>query len=205
MDATDEVAAEDLLRRVRMGNQAAFGLLLERYRNYLTVLARLQIGRRLQRKFDPADVVQETFLQAHSKFSQFNGRTETELIGWIRQILASRLAKLVRHYWGTRGRDVRLERALQEDLDRSSSVLELGLTSRADSPSAAAARREQAMVLADALERLSDHYREVILLHEFQDLSFPEVAQRMGRSLDSVKNLWIRALTQLRHVLGEVP
>jgi RNA polymerase sigma-70 factor (ECF subfamily) len=203
MSETDELAAEVLLHQARTGNQVALGLLLERYRNYLTVLARLQIGRRLQRKLDPADVVQETFLQAHSKFAQFNGLTEAELIGWIRQILASRLAKLVRHYWGTRGRDLRLERELRADLERSSGALELGLASPADSPSAEAARREQAVVLADALEHLDEHYREVILLHEFQDLSFPEVAKHMGRSLDSVKNLWIRALTRLRRVLGE--
>jgi RNA polymerase sigma-70 factor (ECF subfamily) len=204
MSAMGEAAADDLLRQARQGNQAGLGLLLERYRNYLTVLAQLQIGRRLQRKFDPADVVQETFLRAHSKFSEFKGQTEAELVAWMRQILASRLAKLVRHYWGTRGRDVRLEVELLEDLDRSSYVLELGLTSPADSPSAEASRREQAVVLADALELLSEDYREVILLHEFEDLGFPEVARRMGRSLDSVKNLWIRALARLRRVLSEI-
>jgi RNA polymerase sigma-70 factor (ECF subfamily) len=205
MHATDYAAAEDLLRRVRADDRAAFGLLLERYRNYLTLLARLQIGRRLQGKFDPADVVQETFLRAHSKFGQFHGGTEAELVSWLRQVLASRLAKLVRRYWGARGRDVRLERELQEELDRSSNALGRGLASAADSPSKEAARREQSVVLADALERLPEHYREVILLHEFQDLNFPEVGRRMGRSVDSVKNLWTRALVRLRRLLGEVP
>jgi RNA polymerase sigma-70 factor (ECF subfamily) len=200
----DETAAEDLLRRVRSGDQESFGLLLDRYCNYLTLLARLQIGRRLQGKIDPSDVVQETFLQAHSKFAQFQGRTEAELVGWLRQVLSSRMAKLVRHYWGTQGRDVRLEQELAHDLDRSSSALGLFLISGAESPSQEAARREQAVVLADALERLPDHYREIILLHEFQDLSFPEVGERMGRSVDSVKNLWTRALTQLRQLLGDM-
>jgi RNA polymerase sigma-70 factor (ECF subfamily) len=78
------------------------------------------------------------------------------------------------------------------------------MTSPADSPSAEAARREQAVVLSDALERLPEDYREVILLHEFQDLAFPDVARCMGRSLDSVKNLWIRALARLRRVLAEI-
>src|SRR6516162_4426779 len=88
--ATDDAATEDLLRWVRAGDGVSFGLLLERYRNYLTLLARLQIGRRLQGKFDPADVVQDTFLQAHSKFDQFHGSTEAELVSWLRQVLASR-------------------------------------------------------------------------------------------------------------------
>jgi RNA polymerase sigma-70 factor (ECF subfamily) len=198
-------AAEDLLRQVRAGDQASFGLLLERYRRYLTVLARLQIGRRLQGKFDPADVVQEAFLRAHHRWAQFRGGTEAEFVGWLRQILASRLAKLIRHFWGTQGRDVRLEQELQTELDQSSNALGHFLVSAEESPSQEAARREQALVLADALERLPGHYREIILLREFQDLSFPEVGQRMGRTVDSVKHLWTRALTQLRTLLGEAP
>jgi RNA polymerase sigma-70 factor (ECF subfamily) len=201
---TDETTAEDLLRRVRAGDRESFGRLLHRYGNYLTLLARLQIGRRLQGKLDPSDVVQETFLQAHHKFAQFHGRTEGEFVSWLRQVLASRMAKLVRRYCGTLGRDIRLEQELAEDLDRSSSAMGSYLASPTESPSKQAARREQAVVLANALERLPEHYREIILLHEFEDLNFPEVSRRMGRSVDSVKNLWTRALTRLRQLLGEM-
>ena len=197
----DETAAEELLSQARAGDQASFGHLLERYRNYLTVLARLQIGRRLQGKFDPADVVQEAFLRAHACFGQFRGRTEAELVGWLRSVLASRMAKLVRRYWGTQGRDVRLEQQVALELGQSSSAMGHFFAAAVESPSAEAARREQAVVLANALECLPEHYREVILLHEFEDLPFPEVGRRMGRSVDSVRNLWTRGLTQLRHLL----
>jgi RNA polymerase sigma-70 factor (ECF subfamily) len=98
---------------------------------------------------------------------------------------------------------VRLEQELSEELHRSSNALGHFFASPDETPSQEAARRERAVALANALERLPEHYREIILLHEFQDLSFPEVGQRMGRSLDSVKNLWTRALTQLRRLLGE--
>jgi RNA polymerase sigma-70 factor (ECF subfamily) len=199
------MAAEDLLHRVRAGDQASFGVLLDRYGSYLTLLARLQIGRRLQGKIDPADVVQETFLQAHRKFTQFQGHTETELVGWLRRVLASRLAKVVRRYWGTRGRDVRLEQELAAELDQSSNVLGHILVSAEKSPSQEATRREQALVVANALDRLPSHYRDIILLHEFEDLSFPEVARRLGRTVDSVKNHWTRALTKLRQLLRADP
>ena len=205
VSGTDRSAGEELLRRARAGDGAALGRLLETYHNYLVVLARVQIGRRLQGKFDAADAVQEAFLQAHSKFAQFQGQTTAELVGWLRQILASRLARLVRHYCGTRGRDVRLERDLVRALDESSRLMDRGLMAAGSSPSQHAVRREQAVALADALEQLPEHYREVILLHQIEDLSFPEAAQRMGRSVDSVKNLWIRALTRLRALLGETP
>src|SRR5262245_16517535 len=68
-----------------------------------------------------------------------------------------------------------------------------------------AARRERAVLLADALGRLPEHYREVIILSHLEGLSFPEVARRMGRSVDGVKNLWARALGQLRRSLVEDP
>jgi RNA polymerase sigma-70 factor (ECF subfamily) len=194
---------EDLLHRARAGDGDALGRLLERYRNYLLLLCRVQIGRRLQGKFDPADAVQEAFLRAHTHFGQFQGTTEGELVSWLRQVLASRLAHLIRRYCGTRGRDIRLERELARELDQSSRVLDHGLVAAGSSPSQRAQRHEQALALADALEQLPEHYREVILLHQLEDLNFPEVARRLGRSVDSVKNLWIRALTRLRGLLGE--
>jgi RNA polymerase sigma-70 factor, ECF subfamily len=196
---------EQLLRLVRAGNGSALGELLELYRDYLALLVRLQIGRRLQGKVDPLDVVQDTFLSAHQKIVQFRGTTEAELVGWLRQILASRLADLVRRYQGAQRRDVRLERELVMELDQSSRVLDQGLVAPGSTPSQEAARREQAVLLAKALARLPEDYREVIVLHHLEELNFPEVARRMGRTVDSVKNLWIRALTRLRRLLGASP
>lgn len=193
---------EQLLRLVRAGNGAALGELLELYRDYLALLVRLQIGRRLQGKVDALDVVQDTFLSAHQHFAQFRGTTEAELVAWLRQILASRLADLMRHYHGAQRRDVRLERELAVELDQSSRVMDQGLVAPGSTPSQQAVRREQAVLLAEALGKLPDDYREVIVLHHLEDLSFPEVARRMGRTLDSVKNLWLRALARLRRSLG---
>ena len=193
---------EQLVRLARAGNGAALGQLLEQYRNYLAMLARLQIGRRLQGKVDASDLVQETFLEAYRDFGQFRGMTEQELVSWLRRILAWNLANLVQRYCGARRRDVRLERELAAEMEQSSRVLDLGLMAKASSPSQQAVRREQAVLLADALEQLSADYREVLMLRHLEELSFPEVARRMGRSLDSVKNVWVRALAQLRRVLG---
>jgi RNA polymerase sigma-70 factor (ECF subfamily) len=202
--AEDMAAAPaGLLAAARAGDGAALGRLLELYGRYLTLLARLQVGRRLQGKVDPADVVQDTFLEAHRNFALFRGGSEAEFVGWLRQILAARLANLVRHYLGTKGRDVRLERELAGELDRSSQALGRGLAAPHSTPSQQAARREQAVLLADALGRLPDDYRDVILLRHLEGLPFAEVAGRMGRSVDAVQKLWVRALARLRRVLGE--
>jgi RNA polymerase sigma-70 factor (ECF subfamily) len=197
--AQDDVPA--LIARARAGEPDVLGPLFERFRNYLSILARVQIGRRLQSKVDAADLVQETFLEAHRNFPLFRGQGAAEFTAWLRQILAGRLANLIRRYIGTQGRDVRLERDLAMDLDHSSQLLDRGLASPVSSPSRQAARREQAVILADALARLPDNYREVIILRHLEGLTFPEVARRMGRSVDSVEKLWLRGLTRLRQSL----
>ena len=89
------MSPEELLVQAREGSDAALGDLLQSYANYLALLARLEIGRRLQGKVDAADVVQETFLKAHRDFEQFRGTTEAEFVAWLRQILAANLAGLV--------------------------------------------------------------------------------------------------------------
>src|SRR3954465_9984632 len=94
-----------LLPEARGGSEAALGRLLESYATYLTLLARVQIGRRLQGKVDPPDVVQETFLEAHRQIAQFRGTTEAEMVAWLRRILAGQLALTLRRYLGTKGRD----------------------------------------------------------------------------------------------------
>jgi RNA polymerase sigma-70 factor (ECF subfamily) len=103
------------------------------------------------------------------------------------------------------GRDVRLERELAAELDRSSQALDQGLLASSSSPSRKAARREQAVQLAEVLGRLPEDYREVLILRHLEGLTFPEVAGRMGRSLDSVKNLWTRGLARLRDAVGGEP
>ena len=193
---------EQLLCLARAGDGPALGRLLELYRRYLALLARLQIGRRLQGKVDDSDLVQETFLKAHRDFADFRGGTERELVAWLRQVLAANLATLVRRFLGTQRRDVRLEENLAGELEQSSQALDRGLPAPHSTPSQRAARREQAVLLADALGRLPGDYREVIILRYLEGLPLADVATRMGRSVDSVKKLWTRALVQLRRTLG---
>jgi RNA polymerase sigma-70 factor (ECF subfamily) len=190
-----------LMRLARAGDGQALGHLLERYRTYLALSARMQLSRRLQSKADAADLVQETFLKAHRAFGQFRGDSEGELVAWLRAILAHNLANLVRRFCGAQGRDVDLERQLADDLERSSQAWGLGLAARQSSPSQGASRREEAVLLADALQRLPEDYREVIVLRHLEALPFAEVGQRLGRTVDSVEKLWVRALARLRRLL----
>jgi len=193
-----------LLGLARGGDEAALGRLLESYSNYLTLLARVQIGRRIQGKVDAGDVVQEVFLEVHRQFEHFRGATEAEFVAWLRKILAGQLALTLRRYLGTKGRDVNLERELGAQLDQSSQAMDGGFVASTSTPSQHVSKREQAVLLADALGKLPPDYREVIVLRHLEALPFAEVAGRMGRSEDSVQKLWVRALASLRRSMDGV-
>ena len=193
---------EVLLQRARDGDDAARGRLLELYRNYLRVLARAMIGQALQARLDASDLVQETYLKAHREFGQFLGGGERELVGWLRQILVRTLANQAKHHRAL-GRDVRRQESLEAALDRSSLAVQAALASpSAGGPSARAVRREESVLLADALERLPTDYRDVFILRNLEHVPIEQVAERMGRSVNAVRKLWTRAMLELRRELG---
>jgi RNA polymerase sigma-70 factor (ECF subfamily) len=152
---------------------------------------------------DEADIVQETLMEAHRQIANFRGSSEGELLSWLRRILAGKIALTLRHYMGVEARDINLERELAVQLDQSATAMDVQLAASCSSPSQRASRREQAVLLADALEKLPADYRETIILRNLEGLSFAEVAARMERSEDAVQKLWVRGLAALRQTLGE--
>ncbi len=192
---------ELLLALAKAGDRVALGRLLERYRNYMAVLIRIQVGRRLSRKVDAEDLLQEIGLEVHRKLSTFRGSSEREFLTWVRRMIGSILANQVRHFLGTKCRDLRLERALVDELDHSSRALNASLVAPESTPSQQAIRREQAVILSDALQELPEKYREVIILRHLEGLSFPDIARRLDRTEDSVKNVWLRGLARLRRIM----
>ena len=147
--------------------------------------------------------MQETLLEAHRHFRDFRGASEGEFVAWLRSILAGLIANHVRRYLGTKRRDARLERTLATELSDASGILGAELAADVSSPSEQAVNHEASLQLAGALEMLPDHYREVIMLRHLEGLPFAQVAERMGRSVESVEKLWVRALARLRQTLGE--
>jgi len=200
----DGETPELLLDRARVGGETDRGRLLELYRNYLRLIARTLVGRDLQARLDPSDLVQETFLKAHREFASFAGTGEPELMAWLRQILVRNLADEARRHRAA-VRDHRRERSLEEKLDRSGLEVQRALAAHAASPSSVAARRERAVLLADAVACLPEDYREVFVLRALEHVPVEEIAARLGRSPGAVRMLWARAILRLHGALGESP
>jgi RNA polymerase sigma-70 factor (ECF subfamily) len=191
-----------LLAQARNGDEAALGELLELYRNYLRLVARSLISTALRVKFEPSDMVQETFLKAHREFNQFVGGGEPELVAWLRRILVRSLANQVKHH-RRQARDHQRQESLELLLDRSSLTIQQALASSVGSPSEQASRREQAVLLADALNRLPHDYREAFIRRTLEHVPFQTIATEMGRSVGAVRMLWARAVKRLTQLLEE--
>ncbi|WP_216821098.1 sigma-70 family RNA polymerase sigma factor [Singulisphaera sp. GP187] len=174
--------------------------LLERYRDYLQLLARLRVGRRLQGKLDPSDLVQLTLLRAHQALDQFQGTEECERAAWLRKVFATTTADEVKRY--SRGkRDVRLERSLLTLLDETSMRLETWLAVDQSSPSQQVLRQEQLVLLAEALAAMPEDQRQAVELHHLGGYSVADVGLQLGRSKAAVAGLLRRGLRGLRQRL----
>lgn len=172
---------------------------LEKYRPYLVLLARLNLGQGLQGKLDASDIVQQTLLEAHRKRAQFRGQGEAELAAWLRQMLTCAIADLHRDFKRAK-RDIARERALSVAIEGSSCQLD-DLAAQQSSPSERAVRHENMLRLAAALLRLPEDQRQAVELKHLRGLSVADIAGLLKRTDTAVGGLLRRGMTRLRDLL----
>jgi RNA polymerase sigma-70 factor (ECF subfamily) len=171
---------EQLMSAYVSGDAAAFRVIFERY---APVLLRAML-RELYVREEANDLVQQTFLQLHRARADFDAGQK--LKPWLFTIAMN----LKREYFRRKKR--RPERSLDIESTSEPAVAALG-AARVD------AQRTLARVLAD----LPPDQREVIELHWFDGLDFPEVAQVVGASVSAVKVRAHRGYVRLRQALGD--
>ena len=175
---------------------------LEQYRNYLRVLADMQLNPRLRAKEDLSDVVQATLLQAHRDQGDFRGQSERELRGWLKTILTHTLINLAKKYQAKK-RDIRIERSIDQQLQESAIRIVGELSADQTSPSEHVMRQERAEQLADAMSVLLDDECEAVMLKHVHDWKVAEIAEHLGRSTEGVAGLLRRGLKKLRKSMQE--
>ena len=176
---------------------------LDRYRDYLRVLADMQLGPRLRGKEDVSDVVQVTLLHAYAGISDFRGTSEAELKAWLKTILSNTLINLAKKH-SAKKRDLRLERSMDQQLQDSAMRIVGELSAHKTSPSAQLMRQERAEQLAEALTKLlEDEYQAVTLKH-IHGWTVAEIGEQLGRTPEGVAGLLRRGLKKLRRSLQEL-
>ncbi|MCA9260721.1 MAG: sigma-70 family RNA polymerase sigma factor [Planctomycetales bacterium] len=174
---------------------------LERFRKYLRLLAGSQLDSRWAGQIDASDVVQQTMLNALANAEQFRGKTECDLLGWLRQILANHLTDLIRRHRRAK-RDVARCQSLDESIFEAFRRVE-ALALSCSTPSQNAVRNEQLLRLPEALETLTETQREAIVLHHLHGLKLVETARLMGKSETAVCGLLHRGMKRLHEILGD--
>ena len=162
----------------------------EQHRERLLSVIYLRMGPNLRVRMDPEDVLQEVAIEAVHSWGTLSDHGNAG--AWLVTLARRKVARILRDQLGVAARDPRREHAIKT---------ELPLADRRSGPVTHADRKDRLGLLAQALERLSEDHREVVLAMKIEGLSAKEVGERMGRSENAVHLLLSRALKRLAEEL----
>ena len=165
-------------------------LAFEQHRERLLSVIYLRMGPNLRVRMDPEDILQEVAIEAVNSWRTLSD--EANAGAWLVTLARRKIARILRDQLGVAARDPRREHAIKT---------ELPVADRRSGPVTHADRKDRLELLEQALERLSDDHREVILLMKIEGLSGKEVAERMERSENATHLLLSRALKRLAQEL----
>lgn len=196
-----------LLDRVEREGAEATERLWERHREPLRRMIRLRLDQALGRRVDASDVVQEVLLKANQRLADYLRDPAMPFHLWLRQIARDHVIDEHRRHRVAARRSLDREQPLAGAAfaDRSSVELAAQLRDPDPTPAAAAVRHELERRFREALERLGEDDREIVLLRHFEQLSNGEAARALGISEAAAGMRHLRALRRLRDVLGEAP
>jgi RNA polymerase sigma-70 factor (ECF subfamily) len=196
-----------LLRATAQGDTEPWGALLERHRERLRRMVALRLDRRLQGRIDASDVIQEAYLEASNRRTEYLQQPTMPFFLWLRFLTSQKLVELHRHHLGSQARDVSREVCLYRGSlpETSSAALAAQLLGHLTRPSEAAIRAEMKIRLQDALNSMDPLDREVLALRHFEHLSNTETAETLGIRHSAASKRYIRALTKLRSILSSMP
>jgi RNA polymerase sigma-70 factor (ECF subfamily) len=179
---------EELIRRFKAGDEAAFRLLLEGSENALYARVEGLMPRGLKRRISVADVLQEARMIAFENRHDLIHRGPGSFRKWLSGIVEKKFYHAMQRHVGAAKRDVGREVSRKFRRDTAA------YTGKATSPSQAAIGSELAELALQAMAELPDDHREVLQMGYVEHLDLEDIAKRMGRSREAVRKLYGRAL-----------
>ncbi|TWU04276.1 RNA polymerase sigma factor [Stieleria varia] len=186
-----------LLYEARSGDADARHELLLRMRMYIGSLAKRDFPRRLSAKLDASDIIQQSMVEADLGLKDFDGRSNAELHAWLERLVKRNLIDAKRCFADAGKRTLTREVPLGSVNEASPGICHSLTASRV------LRRREVDRELENAIARLPDRRRTVVELRHRHQLSYAEIATRMGMTEVAARKLWSRSLEQLRSLLNQ--
>jgi len=184
----------ELLNRAKAGSPDALNRLYERCAGRVLAFIRLRLGRDLRSRLESRDILQATLLKSFERLHELKADETRSLIAWLARIAEHEIRDCADFHHRQR-RDWERETALDDDAP---------LPALTRSALSRVILDEQAAQLEDAIESLTPSYRDVILLRKFEELSFAEIGERLGKSEDACRMLLARAMTALTLKMSEI-
>lgn len=194
-----------LLVAAKSGDDEAVGQLLDRHRAAVRRLVELRLDRKVQRRVDVSDVVQEVMFEASGRLDRYLQDPAMAFHLWIRQIAWDRIIDTYRRHRVSAKRNMDREQPMSVPMggDQSSIQLIAQLRDPAMTPATAATQAELSRNVEAAIDRLGDQDREVILMRHFEHLSNQEIAEVLGLNPPAASMRYLRALRRLRQLLQD--
>jgi RNA polymerase sigma-70 factor, ECF subfamily len=187
---------EDLVERALQGDDSAFEELCKKNRPRLRKAVWFGMDKRLMRRVDASDIVQDTYLEAWERWSKYLRERTMPFYLWLRQIARDKIIDLERRHLKAGKRAITREITLPPV--GASSIFAARLLSAQSTPSRKLAAAELADLLHSALLKLPDKDRELVLAHQFENLTLGEVAQIFGISEAAAQKRYTRTIERLR-------
>ncbi len=202
--ANSESEIVHLIERARMGDKAAFGLLMERYRPRLHRVVALRLDRRLQGRVDASDLIQDGFADAAARLEDYIRDPVMPFYLWLRFLVGQKLAEQHRRHLGAQARDAGREISIYRTAmpETTTAALAARLLGKNTSPSQAAIRAEKKLRLQEALNSLDPIDREILALRHYEQLTNGETAIVLGLDKSAASKRYARALVRLKDVLS---
>lgn len=196
---------ETLLRAVRAGDADAINRLLEKHRGPVRRLVEMRLDRKVQRRVDVSDVVQDVMIEASGRLDRYLDDPSMAFHLWLRQIAWDRIIDTYRRHRVSAKRNMDREQPMSVPAGADHSTMELAvqLCDPGLTPAAAATQRELADKVESVIELLSDQDRDIILMRHYEHLSNLEIAEVLKLNPPAASMRYLRALRRLRELLEE--
>lgn len=195
---------QEIIADAKAGSADAVNRLLDRHRDSLRRMVDYRLDRRLERRVDASDVVQDVLIEANRRLADYLNDPKMPFHLWLRQLAKDRIIDLHRRHKVARKRSIEREQPLNVSYADKSSLDLAGMLKDPElTPAAATIRAELQRRFFDALESLNEEDREVLLMRHQEHLSNSDVATALGLSQPAAGMRYLRALRRLREVLGE--